>query len=85
MADATVNHGLPVKGYLPQTDDKVAIVNANKELEERVLRVLDEMKAGDMQFDQRMVAIARTQIQDGFMWMNRAVFQPSRVTLPEDN
>jgi len=75
--------GLPVSGYKPQSDDKVAFVNENKALEERVLRQLDAMK-GNIAFDQRMVSIAYTGIQEAFMWANRAVFQPGRVKLPED-
>ncbi len=34
--------------------------------------------------DKRWLAIARTHIQEGFMALNRAVFQPQRVKLPED-
>lgn len=79
----TEHNGLPVAGYKPQGEDKVAFVNANKALEERVLRQLDGMKANPA-FDQRMVAIAYTGIQEAFMWANRAVFQPGRVKLPED-
>jgi hypothetical protein len=79
----TEHTGLPVAGYVPQTDDKVAFVNENKALEERVLRQLDAMK-GNIAFDQRMVSIAFTGIQEAFMWANRAVFQPTRVALPED-
>lgn len=79
----TEHSGLPVAGYKPQGDDKVAFVNENKALEERVLRQLDGMK-GNIAYDQRMVAIAYTGIQEAFMWANRAVFQPGRVTLPED-
>ncbi len=79
----TTHQGLPVAGYQPQTNDKVATVNRAKELEERVLRHLDGLKA-DATSDKRMVALAITGIQDAFMWANRAVFQPGRVKLPED-
>lgn len=34
--------------------------------------------------DGRMAALAITNLQQGFMWLNRAVFQPGRVTLAED-
>ncbi len=34
--------------------------------------------------DKRWLALAKTQIEQGFMAMNRAVFQPGRVSLPED-
>lgn len=77
------HHGLPVSGYVAQTDDKVAFVNENKALEERVLRQLDAMRANNA-FDQRMVSIAFTGIQEAFMWANRAVFQPTRIKLPGD-
>lgn len=87
---------LPVAGYVPQSDDKVALVNENKVLEERVLRQIDKMQrmnavAHDADprrdpplCDPRMIALARTGIKEAFMWLNRAVFQPSRIALPED-
>ncbi|KMK68578.1 hypothetical protein [Puniceibacterium sp. IMCC21224] len=76
------NTGLPVAGYRPQTDAAVAQVQINKHLEERVLRVLDDL-AADPATDKRWLAIGRTQIEQGFMAANRAVFQPSRIDLPE--
>ena len=79
----TEHTGLPVSGYVAQSDDKVAVVNVNKSLEERVLRQLDSMR-GNIAYDQRMVSIAFTGIQEAFMWANRAVFQPTRISLPED-
>lgn len=75
--------GLPVAGYVDQSAENVALVNTNKELEERVLRQIEAL-VGEARFDARMLALARTGIQDAFMWMNRAVFQPGRVKLPED-
>lgn len=93
----TEHKGLPVAGYVPQSDDKVAVVNRNKILEERVLRQIDAMDKASLDdavaagkgrpnlYDPRMIALARTGIQEAFMWLNRAVFQPTRVILPEDN
>lgn len=77
--------GLPVAGYKPQTADKVALVNQNKMLEERALRHFDAlaaMPAGTL--DPRWFAIGRTAIEQGFMAINRAIFQPDRVSLPEN-
>lgn len=34
--------------------------------------------------DPRWLAIARTHFHEGFMALNRAVFQPQRIRLPED-
>ncbi|WP_060845584.1 DUF7681 family protein [Methylobacterium aquaticum] len=76
--------GLPFAGYQEQTSDKVALVNANKQLEERCIRAA-EMIRGTPGMDARMASLAITGIQEAFMWLNRAVFQPGRVSLPEDN
>lgn len=73
---------LPVAGYTAQSPEKVALVNQNKRLEEQILRQLDVM-AADLELDGRWLAIARTQIEQGFMAMNRAVFRPRRPT-PEE-
>lgn len=77
------HEGLPVAGYNPQTTDKVAIVNANKVLEERCIRAAEAIQKTEG-MDPRMAALAITGIQQSFMWLNRAVFQPGRVILPED-
>lgn len=77
--------GLPVPGYVPQSDEKIGFVTRNKETEERILRILDAMKSDGSKFDQRWVAVARTHFEEGFMAMNRAIFQPQRVALPEDD
>jgi hypothetical protein len=81
----TEHQGSPVAGYRPQNDDRVNAVNSNKEMEERVLRALDELRDTADWVDQRWLAIGRTHIEQGFMAVNRAVFQPSRVALPEDS
>lgn len=81
----TEHEGLPVSGYVAQSDDKIALVNDAKALEEQCLRHLDKLRiAGADYFDQRMVSIAFTGIQEAFMWANRAVFQPTRIVLPGD-
>ena len=76
--------GLPVGGYRPQSDEAVSLVNVNKEIEERVLRILDELRDYPG-IDGRWLSIGRTQIEQGFMAVNRAVFQPARLRLPEDD
>lgn len=40
---------------------------------------------GGPAYDQRWLAVARTHFQEGFMALNRAVFQPQRIKLPEDS
>lgn len=86
---------LPVAGYTPQSDARIALVNEFKQDEERLLRKLDGMSvkaiaplewrdASVIECEPRFVAIARTHFQEGFMALNRAVFQPQRIKLPED-
>jgi hypothetical protein len=79
----TEHQGLPVDGYRPQTDLKVSWVNQNKQMEEEVLRRLDVLK-NNSEIDQRWLAVGRTAIEQGFMAVNRSIFQPARVQLPSD-
>lgn len=74
--------GLPVHGYQPQSDAKVALVNAMKKAEEGILRALDRL-AEDQDVDKRWLAIGRTSIEQAFMAINRSIFRPARVGLDE--
>lgn len=83
QANVTISNPVtPVPGYRPQSDENLAIVKVNKEMEERLLRRLGLLIDGGS--DGRWLAIARTHLEIGFMAMNRAVMQPQRVPLPED-
>lgn len=75
---------LPVQGYTSQPQWKVDAVNKNKRLEEELLRLIDNWKGMDQDIDQRWLARGRTQLEEAFMAINRAVFQPQRAKLPED-
>jgi len=74
---------MPVAGYTTQSDARLAQVNANKEIEERVLRILDDLAKVEY-VDKRWLAIGRTHIEQGFMGINRAIFKPQRAKLPGD-
>lgn len=80
--------GLPIPGYVAQSQARLDFVTENKHIEERLLRRIDAMQQAvrehGMDYDLRWVAIAKTHFEQGFMAMNRAVFQPKRVELPED-
>lgn len=69
---------LQVHGYKMQSDQNVKLVNLNKELEERVLQALDTLREVPG-IDQDWLSAGRLQIQQGFMAVNRAVFQPARL------
>jgi hypothetical protein len=77
------HQGLPVEGYRPQSMATIDRVNANKRHEEEILRVIDAFEHNP-NIDPRWLSIARTHIEQGFMALNRAIFQPARVKLPGD-
>ncbi len=80
--------GLPVKGYAAtQSQQAIDFVNRGKEIEERILRYIEEAEAYVKAYggDARFAAVGRTQIQLGFMAVFRSVFNPRRIKLPEDN
>lgn len=79
----TKHEGLPVAGYVSQTGNKVEAVNFNKLMEESAIRQVEWLRDTKLA-DPRMAAIGITKLQEAWMWINRAVFQPERVKLPED-
>jgi hypothetical protein len=81
--DEAKHNPLPVSGYKAQSTLSVSTVNANKEMEEETLRRLDALKT-DPEVDQRWLAIGRTQMEQAWMAVNRAIFKPNRVKLPND-
>lgn len=76
------HQGLPVAGYRPQNEANAALVNEHKAMEERILRHLDDLRGSGV--DERWLSIGRTKLEEAFMALNRAVFQPARARLPED-
>jgi hypothetical protein len=80
--------GLPVAGYRPQSAEAVELVNGFKRDEERLLRILDKMAGASTTagavYNPRWLSIGRTHLEQAFMAINRAVFKPGRVSLPED-
>ncbi|ADE84738.1 Acb2/Tad1 domain-containing protein [Rhodobacter capsulatus] len=79
----STHEGLPVAGYKPQSGEALAVVNGNKWLEELLLRRLDVL-AADPAIDKIWLQIGRTAIEQGFMAVNRAVFQPGRAEIEVD-
>lgn len=90
------HESVPVAGYHALGDDKIALVNEGKALEELTLRYIEKVEyrlRGHMDGpgqesirdgDPRFLAIGKTDIQKGWMMVYRAVFNPGRAKLPED-
>ncbi len=69
---------LDIKGYTPHTQSVKELVNRNKEIEESVLKIIDELKSNP-ETDKRWLAIGVTNIEQGFMALNRSIFKPERL------
>jgi hypothetical protein len=65
-------------GYRPLEPQMIELANRNKLIEELVLRQVDAMRKNP-ELDQRLIQMAFTDFQMGFMALNRAIFQPTRI------
>lgn len=71
-------------GYTTYTNPANVLADEqNKQIEEGILRRLDELQ-GHTGIDMRWLSVARDNIEQGFMALNRAIFRPQRVRLPGD-
>lgn len=72
-----------IKGFTDQSEKNKALINVNKEAEERLLRITDNLMQ-QPEYDQQFIAMSVAYFQIGFMLLNRGIFQPQRIELPED-
>ncbi len=64
-----------ITGYTAQPSDRVELVNRIKAAENELGDLIAELREHH-DVDLRMLALGRTNLQQGFMWTVRAVFQP---------
>ena len=64
-----------ITGYRPQTEEHIDLVNRIKGMENQLGDLYAELAARD-DIDPRMFELARTNHQQGFMWLVRSIFQP---------
>lgn len=82
----TDHKGLPVSGYKTQSQAHVDAVNEFKRLEEQALRAVERLRESTViAEDGRWLAIGVTDLEKGFMAINRSIFRPGRVALPGDH
>jgi hypothetical protein len=65
-----------IKGYRDLSQEEINAMNAVKKEAERIGFLIEELEANS-QLDQRWVAIAKTDLQKGFMAAIRSVAQPT--------
>mgnify|MGYP000529369054 CR=1 FL=1 len=72
-----------IKGYRDLSQSEIDAMNRIKALAEQVGALVEELDASpnaetaDQAADRRWVAIARTQLQQGFMALTRAIAKPT--------
>ena len=66
-----------IKGYRDLTPAELAVMNEIKGLAERVGELVNDLASERHDTDKRWVAIARTDLQTGFMALVRAVAKPT--------
>lgn len=72
-----------IKGYTDQSSNNKLLVNNNKDAEEAVLRIIDQLETV-VGIDRRWLAIGKTHIEQGFMAINRSIFKPVRIKMQND-
>lgn len=71
-----------IQGYTPVSTKSADSVNINKQLKEQLLQRIEFLESDEeLNVDKRCLAIAKTELQTEFMWLNRAIFKPQRITL----
>lgn len=64
-----------IKGYRQLEQPEIDGINFIKAKAAEVGEMIDRMQKTEG-FDQRAIAIAKTELQTGFMWLTRSIAQP---------
>lgn len=64
-----------VTGYHEQPQELIDLVNRIKAKENELGELFEELEE-NIHVDEDMLTLARTNLQQGFMWTVRAIFQP---------
>jgi hypothetical protein len=64
-----------IKGYAELTEEQISAMNTLTEIGEQ-LRLMCDAAAADPDVDKRWLAIARTDLQKGFMALKRSIARP---------
>lgn len=71
------NQHRQITGYRELTAVEIEEMNKVKELASKIGEQIEYMKQPGLGYDQRWVAIAQTQLQQGFMALTRSVAKPT--------
>ena len=76
------NQHKQIKGYRDLTQDEIDLMNEAKAIAEQVGQFIEKLsvthaQTGNHQIDGRWLSIAKTDLQKGFMFLIRAIAQPT--------
>jgi len=66
-----------IKGYRELTEQEISIINDIKQLADVIGKMIEGMEEVEEGVDKRWVAIAKTDLQKGFMSLVRSIAQPT--------
>lgn len=70
------NQHKKISGYRDLSQEEIDLMNESKALAEQCGQLIDKLASLECT-DKRNVALAKTNLQQGFMWAIRAVAQPT--------
>lgn len=71
------NQHQKISGYRDLSQAEIDLMNSCKALEAQCGELIGNLQTShDVVLDQRCVALARTKLQEGFMWAVRSIAQP---------
>lgn len=71
------NQHRKIAGYRELSQEEIDLMNEIKELGEKCGALMDKLRDSSQPSDLRCVSLAKTNLQQGFMWAIRAVAQPT--------
>lgn len=66
-----------IKGYRDLTKEEIDIINTLKRREAEMLEDLGDLERSVPDINKRSLALARTKLQESFMWAIRSVARPN--------
>lgn len=66
---------MTIKGYRELTQEELVAINRFKDIAEDIGAMLDDLESMDV--DKRWLAIAKTDLQKGFMALTRSIAKPT--------
>lgn len=70
------NQHRKIKGYRELTEFEIDQINVIKEIAGKIGSVVEAIQERGDDCDQRAISLAKTNLQQGFMWLIRGIAQP---------